>query len=171
VAEQGKSEKEPEGYELRGGLLASISREMVRAMKTFLGKGPTQAKSYLLDDFLVIIMRGGGTIAEQTMIDAGQEDAVRDFRQRFENEMAERLTYMIEQLTKRKVINYQSQVLFDPNVSIEIFMFDKPIAEEARRETAEALMDPESEVGQVSGDEVEPAIEQDGPEAGRSERG
>jgi uncharacterized protein YbcI len=159
MAEQKDEPDLPTNFEERGGLLATISREMVRAMKTYYGKGPSKAKSYLVDDLLFIVMREGGTVAEKTMVDSGQEDAVRDFRQRFENEMAERLTYMIEQLTKRKVINYQSQVLFDPDVSIEIFMFDEPIAQEAREETAAALMDPESGVGEVSGYEVSSIID------------
>jgi uncharacterized protein YbcI len=166
MAEKSDSPRLPDGIQPDDSLLSAISREMVRTMKTYYGKGPEKAKSYLVDDLLFIVMRGGGTVAEQTMIDAGQEDAVRDFRQRFENEMSERLTYMVEQLTKRKVINYQSQILFDPDISIEIFVFDKPIAEEAREETAEALMDPERGVGEVSGDEVEAVIEQDVPETG-----
>jgi hypothetical protein len=95
------------------------------------------------------------------MLDAGHEDTVREFRQRFQNEMEERLTYMVEQLTQRKVVNYQSQILFDPDVAIEIFMFDRPIAEDARRETAEALMEPDSKVGEVGGDEVQAATEDD----------
>ncbi|HEX4364128.1 MAG TPA: Na-translocating system protein MpsC family protein [Solirubrobacteraceae bacterium] len=80
-------------------LLARISNEMVRAQKKFFGKGPTQAKSYLVDDLLFIVMRGGITTAEATMLQFGKSDMVREFRQLFENEMTERLTSMIEDLT------------------------------------------------------------------------
>lgn len=64
---------------------------MVRAMKEYFGKGPVKAKSYFIDNLLFVVMRGGTTRGEETMIEAGQDDAVRDFRQRFENEMAEHL--------------------------------------------------------------------------------
>ena len=67
------------------GLLARLSTEMVRAQKQFFGKGPTQAKSYFLDDMLFIVMRGGLTTAEKTMLEFGEMDRVRDFRQAFEN--------------------------------------------------------------------------------------
>ncbi len=40
-------------------LLAQISNEMVRAQKTYFGRGPDKAKSYIIDDFLLIVMRGG----------------------------------------------------------------------------------------------------------------
>ncbi|MBA3741326.1 MAG: DUF2294 family protein [Chloroflexi bacterium] len=54
----------PEEREEHGqGLLARLSNEMVRAQKQFFGKGPTGAKSYLLDDLLIIVMRGGLTTA------------------------------------------------------------------------------------------------------------
>jgi uncharacterized protein YbcI len=107
-----------------GSVLARISTEMVRSMKQYYGKGPVSAKSYLVDDLLFVVMREGITQAEQTMLDAGREGTVRNFRQEFENEMAEVLTRMIERVTGRRVVTYQSQVLFDPNMTIEIFVFD-----------------------------------------------
>jgi len=38
-------------------LTARISTEVVRRLKETLGKGPVKAKSYLLDDFLLVVMR------------------------------------------------------------------------------------------------------------------
>jgi uncharacterized protein YbcI len=127
-------------------LLAAISREMVRAMKGFYGRGPTKAKSYLIDDLLFVVMRGGMTEAEQTLLDAGEGDAVRAFRQHFENVMGERLIGTVEQLTERKVVTYQSQVLFDPHTIIEIFLFEKPFGRTTIEETARALLADDPEV-------------------------
>lgn len=109
-----------------GDLLARLSDEMVRAKKQFFGKGPEQAKSYMLDDMLFVVMRGGLTTAEQTMLRFGRENMVRQFRQLFENEMTEVLTDLVEQSTGRTVINYQSQIMFDPDVIVEMFVFEQP---------------------------------------------
>jgi uncharacterized protein YbcI len=110
----------------RGGdLLSRISTEMVRAQKKYFGKGPTAAKSYMLDDFLIIVMRDCQMIAEKTMIEFGQEDLVREFRQQFENEMTGKLIGLIEELTGRKILGYQSQILTTPDIVIEIFFFDR----------------------------------------------
>ncbi|MFN8218134.1 MAG: DUF2294 domain-containing protein [Solirubrobacterales bacterium] len=133
-------------------LLAAISREMVRAMKTYYGRGPTRAKSYLVDDLLFVVMRGGATQAERTMVEAGKEESVRDFRQKFGNVMAERLVGTIEQLTDRKVLSYQSQILFDPDVIVEVFVFDKPLARSVVEETAQALLAGEDAFA-ISGDD------------------
>jgi uncharacterized protein YbcI len=50
---------------------AAISTEVVRTLKETFGKGPVKAKSYLLDDFLLVVMRGGMTVAEETMLARG----------------------------------------------------------------------------------------------------
>jgi uncharacterized protein YbcI len=97
---------------------------MVRMQKEFFGKGPTKAKSYMFDDMLLVVMREGMTTAERTMLEFGHPNQVRQFRQLFQDEMTEKLTGMVEDLTGRKVVNYQSQVLFDPDMSLEIFVFD-----------------------------------------------
>jgi uncharacterized protein YbcI len=103
---------------------AKISTEIVRTLKESFGKGPVKAKSYLLDDFLLVVMRGGVTTAEETMLERGHEDLVRQFRQTYQNEMGDVLVAKIEALTGRNVVNYQSQILFDPHIVMEIFFFE-----------------------------------------------
>ena len=105
-------------------LLAQVSNEVVRTIKDSFGKGPVKAKSYLLDDFLLVVMRGGVTVAEQTMLDRGHSDLVRQFRQTYQNEMGTELVTKVETLTGRQVVNYQSQILFDPHIVMEIFFFN-----------------------------------------------
>lgn len=110
-------------------LLTRISNMMVSAQKEHFGRGPDRTKSYLIDDLLFIVMRGGITQAEQTMLDFGREDLVRAFRQEFENEMTRTLVDAIEEITGRRVLTYQSQILFNPHVVVEVFVFDGPPAD------------------------------------------
>jgi uncharacterized protein YbcI len=119
--------------------LSEISRELVAAMKQNYGRGPVSAKSYLIDDFLLTVMRGGMNTAERTMLDKGRSDIVRDFRQAFQNEMGDYLISIVERLTGRQVVTYQSQVLFDPDVIIEIFFFKDPANADALAATARAV--------------------------------
>ena len=107
-----------------GSLLAAISNAMVRAMKQYYGKGPTKAKSYMVDNYLLIAMEGRLTVVEETLLRAGKHHLVREFRQTFQNEMAGEFTEQIERLTGRKVLTYQSQLVFDPNTQFEIFVLD-----------------------------------------------
>ncbi len=164
MSEQHPSER-PHGTDL----LTRISTEMVRAQKKYFGKGPEQTKSYMLDDFLMIVMRGSQTTAEKTMVNFGQEDRVRDFRQQFENEMTAQLTGMVEELTGRKVLGYQSQIIFEPEVAVELFFFDRPADETETHATALGqLEDPsigEARAG-AGGDDVSGDIKADPPRSG-----
>jgi uncharacterized protein YbcI len=130
-----------EDIQAGGEMLSRLSNEMVRAQKKFFGMGPTEAKSYLVDDLLFIVMRGGMTTAEKTMLEFGQQDLVRQFRQTFENEMTKRLTDMVEEITGRSVCTYQSQVMFDPDVVVEMFVFDEAGSADARAATGQAQVD------------------------------
>jgi uncharacterized protein YbcI len=122
------------------GLLSRISTEVVRTLKDSFGKGPLKAKAYMLDDFLLVVMRGGVTVAEQTMLDRGHGDLVREFRQTYQNEMGDELVAKVEALTGRKVVNYQSQILFEPHIVVEMFFFDDTADESQLREMAAGLL-------------------------------
>ncbi len=124
-----------------GELLTRISNEIVRAQKHFFGKGPTSAKSYMLDDLLLVVMRGSMTTAERSMLEFGQQDEVRQFRQVFENEMTERLVGIVEELTGRKVLGYQSQIVFEPDIVVELFVFDAPPSSDGRAATGRGQLD------------------------------
>lgn len=133
-------------------LLRQLSTEMVRMQKQAFGKGPIRSKAYMFDDLLMVVMRDGLTVAEKTMLEFGQADLVRNFRQQFENDMTSRMIEPIERLTGRKVLTYQSQVMFDPDVIVEIFVFDEAGGYEERFATAEGQMDDESRGNGEAGD-------------------
>ena len=117
-------------------LLSAISNAIVGAQKRYFGKGPVAAKSYMLDDMLFVVMQGGLTVAEETMLEFGREDLVRQFRQTFENDMTARMTDIVEELTGRRVITYQSQILFGPARVVEMFVLDDDGPRAAREATA-----------------------------------
>jgi uncharacterized protein YbcI len=121
-------------------ILMEAANAMVKAQKEFFGKGPEQAKAYVLDDMLVIVMRGGLTTAELTMLEFGHQDQVRQFRQLFENAMTEQLTGTMEEITGRTISTYQSQIMFDPHTVVEMFVFEEDGHPAAVRATAEGQL-------------------------------
>ena len=112
--------------ERRPGLLADISNAMVGLKKEFYGKGPTKAKTYINDNYVFCVMQGGITRNEETLLAAGQEMLVREYRLRFQEAMADATTEAVERLTGRKVMGYHSQIVFDPEHAFEIFVLDGP---------------------------------------------
>jgi uncharacterized protein YbcI len=134
-------EPEETAGERERSLLSRLSTSMGAMQKAAFGKGPISTKSYMFDDMLLIVMREGLTQAERTMLEFGRQDLVREFRQQFENEMTRRIVDMIEELTERQVLTYQSQVMFDPDVVVEMFVFEDSL--EAHFAAAEAARDAE----------------------------
>jgi len=118
-------------------LLSRISNEMVQAQKRYYGRGPTQAKSYILDDFVLVVMRGGMTVAEQTMLDFNRGDLVRSFRQELEAIVSDRLVETVQALTGRSIGNHQTQIYFDPHIVVEMFFFEAGDTTEAPVDEAE----------------------------------
>jgi uncharacterized protein YbcI len=110
----------------KSGLRSEISNAMVGLKKNFYGKGPTKAKTYINDNYILCVLQGGLTRNEETLLDAGEDLLVRQFRLRFQEVMADATTEAIERLTGRKVIGYHSQIVFRPHYAFEIFVLDEP---------------------------------------------
>jgi uncharacterized protein YbcI len=112
--------------ERRPGMLAEISNAMVGLKKEFYGKGPTKAKTYINDNYVLCVLQGGLTRNEETLIAAGEEMLVREYRLRFQEAMADATTEAVERLTGRHVLGYHSQIVFNPEYGFEIFVLDAP---------------------------------------------
>ena len=115
---------------LEGGhLLAAISTSIVGILREHYGRGPMRAKTYAIDDIIVVVMRGSGfTPLEQTIMDSGEPDRVIAMREDFQRVMAQRYRETIEALTGRKVLAFLSQAHVEPDITMEIFFIDGPLA-------------------------------------------
>ncbi len=120
------------GAALTGGhLLAAISTSIVGMLHEHYGRGPMKAKTYALDDIIVVVMRGSGfTALEQTIMDSGEPESAGDvvaMRENFQRVIASRYKEAIETLTNRKVLAFLSQAHIEPDITMEIFFIDRPL--------------------------------------------
>jgi uncharacterized protein YbcI len=118
------STKEERVSDHRSAALTDVSRELVRLHSEYYGKGPTRAKSYLVDDTLVCLLEGGFTTVERTLIDGGDADAVHDIRLSFQTAMQGEFTKVVEEGTGRNVAAYMSQIHHDPDIAVEVFVLE-----------------------------------------------
>jgi uncharacterized protein YbcI len=118
-----------DGGTLAGGqLLAAISTSIVGMLHEHYGRGPMKAKTYALDDIIIVVMRGSGfTPLEQTIMDSGEPDRVIAMREDFQRVMADRYKKTIEDLTGRVVLAFLSQAHVEPDITMEIFFVDRPL--------------------------------------------
>jgi uncharacterized protein YbcI len=120
---------QPTPEQLAGGnLLSAISASFVGILREHYGRGPMRAKTYVLDDIIVVVMRGSGfTPLEQTIMDSGRPDQVVAMREDFQRVMQERYKRTIRELTGRNVIAFVSQAHVEPDITVEMFFIDGPL--------------------------------------------
>jgi uncharacterized protein YbcI len=105
-----------------GEMRATISNEIVRLQAEYYGKGPTRAKTYIVDDLVVVVLEESFTRAEKTLAQRGEREAIEHIRRRFQQQMAEDFTSVVEQATGRKVRVFLSETNIDHDVSVETFL-------------------------------------------------
>ena len=122
------AEQESLRPESGGRLLAQISTAIVGLLREHYGRGPMKAKTYAIDDVILVVMRGSGfTALEQTHMDSGRPGRVVAMREEFQEMMAKRYKDTIEELTGRRVVAFLSQAHVDPDITIEMFFVDGPV--------------------------------------------
>ena len=110
------------GTASRGQLAAAISNAIVGIYSKHYGKGPTRAKTYLLDDVVVTVMQDIFTTVEQTLIDAGKGEVVREVRTTFQYAMRDEFTSAVAAITGRQARGFLSQVDWHTDIAIEVVL-------------------------------------------------
>jgi uncharacterized protein YbcI len=114
------------GSETRHGEeLAEVTNGIVRLFSEYYGRGPTRAKSYLLDDtYVVTVLRDTLTTVERTLADSGHGGQVRSVRLTFQEALADTFKAVVEEAFGRKVVSYHSQLLIDADMGFELFVLE-----------------------------------------------
>ena len=117
-------------YPLAGGkLLAEITSRIVSLVREHYGRGPIKAKTYVLDNLVVCVLSDGGlTAIERTMMGGGEPERVLEMRRDFQRMMKLRYSETIEELTGRNVLAFLSQAHVEPDLTIDMFLMDGPLA-------------------------------------------
>jgi uncharacterized protein YbcI len=112
------------GEPQQGERLAEVSNAVVGIFRECYGRGPTKAKSYSFDNYLVTVLEDILTTVERTLVDKGEEDLVRRVRLTFQDAVRGLFIEAVEKAMGRKVLAYHSQVTFDPACGFEIFVLE-----------------------------------------------
>jgi uncharacterized protein YbcI len=114
-----------DGRPTLGDELAEITNGIVRLFSEYYGRGPTRAKSYMLEDrYVVTVLRDTMTTVERTLAANGQGDLVQQVRLTFQEAMAGSFKGVVEEVLGRQVAAYHSQILVDEDVGFEFFLLE-----------------------------------------------
>jgi uncharacterized protein YbcI len=101
-----------------------LTRSITGIQKDYYGRGPEFARTYINDDTVVVLMRGGYTKAEETLLAAGNGDAVIKQRMAFQEVIRPSFEAEIERILGRRVIAFMSGSHQDPDLMAEIFVLE-----------------------------------------------
>lgn len=113
----------------RGQLAAAISNAIVGIHSKHYGKGPTKAKTYLIDDMVVCVMQDVFTTVERTLIDSGNGAMVRTVRETFQATMRHEFTDAVQQITGREPRAFLSQIDWEADISMEVFLLSGEVTD------------------------------------------
>jgi len=86
---------------------------------------------------------------EETLMAGGERERVLDVRRGFQSLMGEQYSGVVERLTGRKVVAFLSQTHVDPDITLEVFFLEQPLAGFGATEIFDA---PRIEAGPGAGD-------------------
>lgn len=113
---------DPTDLTASGDVRTAISDGLVALLKEYYGRGPEKTKTYVSDDLVVCLLRGGFTRVEQTLFEGGHGDDVIRQRMAFQKVMRARFEEVVEHATGRRVIGFMSGNQQDPDMICEIFV-------------------------------------------------
>jgi uncharacterized protein YbcI len=112
----------------RGQIASQVSRQIVQLHARLFGRGPTRAKTYIEDDYVLCVLEEIFTPAELTLIRADQAAQVEATRRAFQEAVKADLVEVVEKATGGTVRALMSQVDINQQIAVELF-FCEPRSE------------------------------------------
>jgi uncharacterized protein YbcI len=105
----------------RGHAAAAISNAIVRLLRERSGRGPTQAKTTITPDLVVVTLNDWLTTAEKALLCDGHADLVIESRAALHHGMRREAIAAVEEVTGREVAAYLTDHDLEPNVAVVVF--------------------------------------------------
>jgi uncharacterized protein YbcI len=102
----------------------AVGNAITRMHREHYGRGATTTRTIYQRNHVVAFLEDIYTPVERTLIDAGNQQTVKDTRQAFQMAMGPAFAAAVEEITGRKVIAFMSQVHFEPDMAAEIFVLE-----------------------------------------------
>jgi uncharacterized protein YbcI len=111
----------------------TISRGIVALIKENTGRGPTNARAYIEDDMVTVLLQETLTKVERTLTEAGSGEVVSTMREQFDGVMCADAVSIVERATGRPVEAFVSGHAIEPDYSVFCFVL---APEEGKEEEA-----------------------------------
>ena len=115
----------------KGQLEAKISEAIIKFEKEYMGRGPDETKTYIIDDMVLVRLRGVLTPAEKQLAKTDEETRGRALIKQVRVELLEKGRMLLEKLvrdiTGRKVTSLHTDISTVTGERVIIFVLDGPL--------------------------------------------
>ena len=112
----------------KGQIEGEITEAIIRFEKEFMGRGPTETKTYIIDDLVLVRLRGIMTPAEQQLVQAENTSRGRELIKQVRHELLERgrplLEAVIQDVLGRKTLSLHTDLSTCTGERVIIFTLD-----------------------------------------------
>ena len=109
----------------------AISNAITKLQREHYGRGPESVRTLVGYDHIICFLENTFMPVERTLLEAGENSAVRETRLAFQRAMERRFVDTVEEIISRKVRVFLSQVSLNPDISVEVFVLERDGAEPA----------------------------------------
>jgi len=115
----------------KGQIEANISEALIKFEKEYMGRGPEETKTYIIDDIIVIRLKRVLTPAEQQLAGTSDETTGRTLIKRIRTELLEKarplLEHIIFDLTGKRVKCLHTDISTVTGERVIIFTLESPV--------------------------------------------
>ncbi len=121
-----------EDTKTKGQIEADISEAIIKFEKEYMGRGPDETKTYIVDDMIVIRLKRVLTPAEQQLAKAVDDTKGRSLIKEVRTALLEKARPLLEaivwDITSRKVISLHTDISTATGERIIVFTLDRMLA-------------------------------------------
>ncbi|HTP41778.1 MAG TPA: DUF2294 domain-containing protein [Nitrospiria bacterium] len=117
----------------QGQMEAQIGEALIQFEKEYMGRGPQETKAYILDDMILVRLKGVLTPAEQQLVKNPQgTDLIKRVRSNLLEQGRELLTKAIETITDLTVVSLHTDVSTKTGERVIIFTLAENLEDKIR---------------------------------------
>ena len=102
-----------------------LATAIVRRYRDRFGRGPTEARAYIGDDYALVILGSAQTEVERSLVAGGERDSVELLRRRVRQLAADDFCAVAEEVVGRRVLNMLGDHSAEANVTVLVFLLDR----------------------------------------------
>ena len=115
-------------FNLKKNLEADINSAFIKFQRDLIGKGPQEAKTYIINDMLITRFKGVLTVEEKHLIrNKTGRKLVKQMRTLLRELYSEEHEKIVEEYTGCKVLSSHSDISTKTGERIEVFILDKDL--------------------------------------------